>query len=563
MSRSGKVSWHTEFDDVVNSQYFYTLKLPTDIHHLDYFKYCSPRFSEKDALHRRWLHAILPIFKTSKIQQVFDQHSRLAREWAERIAEREEYWDKRADEEANSMERQLDRKHKLSLQANAVNQLDTQFQQYTKKIRDSCASTSTSANSTPGMTTERAEHSYEGTEILPLANPSTTPPGTPPSIAASFSYQASPPAYSGVGNHSATSETDSAVSNTAAGLLSSMNSDISPRPTEIIQTTPSTDDQSPVADDQLPATDDQSTISNEERTVLLSEIEKITHTCLQQEGETCFTCLFKRYQRLCVDALVNTELKIVDIADVASLIGILVPSRPTCRMKSVFSKEVLEALINSGKVTHEEWDSVEFDTQLPMKAVRLCIQNRMEDVAVTLAPLNKDHRPVRIMLETLLEYLPENEDRSISEYDFSVKHIGPILQAFFQSKSVTAHFSNKDSATQKKLGLRSDRPDFTVTVDKTEIAWGEFSGPAHENDKWKNHWDFFRELRYGKAFLDSGFRLAPLFQIIYEVGSYMRLRTETRGMYVLHEVGKFNIPTTTATVGTLIATFPTLLIAKA
>ncbi|KAF9577241.1 hypothetical protein BGW38_007686, partial [Lunasporangiospora selenospora] len=176
----------------------------------------------------------------------------------------------------------------------------------------------------------------------------------------------------------------------------------------------------------------------------------------------------------------------------------------------------------------------------------LCMQNRMDDVAATLAPLNKDQRPVRIMLETLLEYLPENEDRSISEYDYSVKHI----------------VRTKTRLLKKKLGLRADRPDFTVTVNKTEIAWGEFSGPAHENDKWKNHWDFFRDLRYGKAFLDSGFRLAPLFHIIYEVGTYMRLRTEARGMYVLHEVGKFTIPTTTATVGTLIATFPTLLVAK-
>ncbi|KAF9550407.1 hypothetical protein EC957_000709 [Mortierella hygrophila] len=63
-------------------------------------------------------------------------------------------------------------------------------------------------------------------------------------------------------------------------------------------------------------------------------------------------------------------------------------------MKSVFSDEVLEALIKLGEVTHEKWDSVEFDTQLPMKAVRLCMQSRMDDVAATLVPMNKDHTPI-------------------------------------------------------------------------------------------------------------------------------------------------------------------------
>jgi len=101
-----------------------------------------------------------------------------------------------------------------------------------------------------------------------------------------------------------------------------MDPDMSPGPAEMAPT--------------APPSDDQSIINNEERTILLSEIEKITHTCQPQEGEACFTCLFKRYQRLCVDALVNTELKVEEIADVVSLIGICVPSRPTKRMRSFF-----------------------------------------------------------------------------------------------------------------------------------------------------------------------------------------------------------------------------------
>ncbi|KAG0350983.1 hypothetical protein BGZ54_003483, partial [Gamsiella multidivaricata] len=105
--------WHVEFDGIVNNKYFYTLSVPTEIHHLDYFRYCSPRPSDKDALHKRWLSVILPNLKASKIQQVFDQHGRLVREWQEQTAETKEYWDKMAEDEANDISRQLDRKHHL------------------------------------------------------------------------------------------------------------------------------------------------------------------------------------------------------------------------------------------------------------------------------------------------------------------------------------------------------------------------------------------------------------------------------------------------------------------
>ncbi|KAF9948540.1 hypothetical protein BGZ65_007997, partial [Modicella reniformis] len=279
-----------------------------------------------------------------------------------------------------------------------------------------------------------------------------------------------------------------------------------------------------------PSSDDPlGILDSEEQTILLSQIENITHVCVEQEGEVCSTCLFKIYQRRNVDALIGNQLRITEIADVVSLIGVFVPSKPTERMTSVFSKEILLSFVELGKITSDEWDAVEIDDRLPMKALRLCLQGQRDKIAETLVGMNKNHRPIRIMLETLLEYLPKDEDRSISEYEHTVKHIGPVLQAFFESETVTSHFPNKNSTTQKGLGLKPDRPDFTVTVGKKEIAWGEFSGPAHKNDQWKNLWDFFREVRYGKAFLDSGYKMAPLFQIVYDVGSYMRLQTETRG----------------------------------
>jgi hypothetical protein len=70
-------------------------------------------------------------------------------------------------------------------------------------------------------------------------------------------------------------------------------------------------------------------------------------------------------------ALVTNQLRITEIADVVSLVGVLVPSKPTERMLSVFSNNILEAFIESGKITDDEWDSVEFDERLPMKAVKV------------------------------------------------------------------------------------------------------------------------------------------------------------------------------------------------
>ncbi|KAF9160846.1 hypothetical protein BGX21_002554 [Mortierella sp. AD011] len=397
---------------------------------------------------------------------------------------------------------------------------------------------------------------------------STTPPGTPP-MPASLWCPKSPPSYVVNPNPSTSPATDSrtptANTESAANFITSTNplgstlelniskkghesasgSSVVPVSSSTTDTLPAHSDSRatgtaevhPTSPDMAPGTppsDGRLDINEEERTALLSEIEKVTHTCPPQEGETCSTCKFKIYQRLCVEALMDNQLKITDIADVVSLIGI----------------------------TPEEWDAVDFDEGLPMKAVRLSIQNRKDDIAQILLPMNRDHRPIRIMLETLLEYLPKEEDRSISEYEFTVKHIGPVMQAFFQSKAVTSHFPNKDSSAQKKLGLRPDRPDFTATAGKKEIAWGEFSGPAHEHDEWKNNWDFFRDVRYGKAFLDSGYKIAPLFQIVYEKGNYMRLQDATRGMYILSEVGQFTIPSTTSSVASLIAGFPILFVAK-
>jgi hypothetical protein len=101
-------------------------------------------------------------------------------------------------------------------------------------------------------------------------------------------------------------------------------------------------------------------------------MEKITHTCPPQDEESCPTCSFKTYQQLCVKALVNHQLSITDIADVVALIGVFVPSRRTEHMSSVFSDKALQSFIDAGEITPEEWDAVDFDDNLPMKALKVC-----------------------------------------------------------------------------------------------------------------------------------------------------------------------------------------------
>ncbi|KAF9276958.1 hypothetical protein BGZ74_003481 [Mortierella antarctica] len=228
-------------------------------------------------------------------------------------------------------------------------------------------------------------------------------------------------------------------------------------------------------------------------------------------------------------------------------------------MKSVFQEKILDDLTKSD----EEWPDVGFDESLVTSAVRHCMRGQKGRVGQLLRPLEENHRRIKLLLETRLEYLSLEEVKDLSEMDFTVKHVGPVMEAFFDSKCISSRFPNKDCETQKRLKIKPDRPDLTVMVGKTEIAFGEITGPARENNTWKNNWDFYRTVRYGKAFLDAGHKMAPLFQIVYTKGTYMRLKEAKRGMFVLEEVGPFTIPATVEMITTFMTNIQTLMIAQA
>ncbi|KAG0208196.1 hypothetical protein B0O80DRAFT_167364 [Mortierella sp. GBAus27b] len=305
--------------------------------------------------------------------------------------------------------------------------------------------------------------------------------------------------------------------------------------------------------------DESLLIDEAEREVLLSQIESIGHVCEPQGDEGCLTCLFKSYQRLCATALHQNELQITDVADVVALLGVLVPFKATERMKSIFQEKTLDDLRRSD----EEWPDVGFDETLVTSAVRHCMRGQKGRVSQLLRPLDENHRRIKLLLETRLEYLPLEEVKDLSEMDFTVKHVGPVMEAFVDSKRASSRFPNKDCETQKRLNIKPDRPDLSVMVGKTEVAFGEITGPAKEKSIWKNNWDFYRTVRYGKAFLDTGHKMAPLFQIIYTKGTYMRLKEATRGMFVLEEVGAFTIPVTVEMITSFMTNIQTLMIAQA
>ncbi|KAF9585239.1 hypothetical protein BGW38_003275 [Lunasporangiospora selenospora] len=118
------------------------------------------------------------------------------------------------------------------------------------------------------------------------------------------------------------------------------------------------------------------------------------------------------------------------------------------------------------------------------------------------------------------------------------------------------------SMTQKSQSFKADRPEIAIKIGNKEVLFGEITGPAQESSFGKNQWDLFRLVRFGKAFLDSGNKFAPLLRIIYTNGTFMRLQEKARRMYLLVEVGHFAIPTNLMEVGALQISLPTLIAVK-
>ncbi|KAF9581692.1 hypothetical protein BGW38_001197 [Lunasporangiospora selenospora] len=177
-------------------------------------------------------------------------------------------------------------------------------------------------------------------------------------------------------------------------------------------------------------------------------------------------------------------------------------------------------------------------------------------------PCTGVEKKVRIMLETLLEYLPLKTYYTVSESTFTVKCAAPIIQAYVNNEKVVSDFPNTDSTTQKNQSVKADRPDIRATALGQELLWGEVTRPAQARNIAKVCWDTYKLARFGKSFILAGNESAPLVQIVGSLGTYMKLYLKIRGVMILEEVDTFIVLTCKAMVPSLVATLPTLELLK-
>ncbi|KAI8595727.1 hypothetical protein EDD21DRAFT_390372 [Dissophora ornata] len=293
-----------------------------------------------------------------------------------------------------------------------------------------------------------------------------------------------------------------------------------------------------------------------EREELLRSVDESDHpSCDWEIDGNCAACRFMDYRRTCINALTAREIKKTDIADILAIIGVFAPSLPTSRMHEFFSAEQLKAISRP----EPDLPDININDEMIMKAVRLYLKRKGSEAEV---PSVGGNKKIRIMLETLLEYLPLKTNNKVSESTFTVKYVGPIIQAYIDCDEVTSDFPNTNSTTQTQQNMKADRPDIRAKAMEREIMWGEVTGPIQARSNVKNVWDTLKLARYGKAFIIAGNDFAPLVQVIDNQGSYMRLYLKTRGVMILEEIGTFVIPTRKEMVPALVATLPTLELLK-
>lgn len=130
--------------------------------------------------------------------------------------------------------------------------------------------------------------------------------------------------------------------------------------TEVEQTAVGTEARAPLIEEPV--------LGDDERETLLSSVEKASHReCEWIVDGICVACRFQDFQRTCIDALVQNEIRKTEVADVMAIIGVFAPSMSTRRMEKVFSKKLLYKLT---KPTAELPD-MDFDDSAMMKAVRV------------------------------------------------------------------------------------------------------------------------------------------------------------------------------------------------
>ncbi|KAF9082681.1 hypothetical protein BGX29_003682, partial [Mortierella sp. GBA35] len=256
-----------------------------------------------------------------------------------------------------------------------------------------------------------------------------------------------------------------------------------------------------------------------------------------------------------IDTMRRHELKKTDPADTMILAGTFSPWHPTDRMIKVFTHRRLRKIQES---LRKDLDSIDINDRCIQNAIRHKMNNN-PTMAIQELGVLQDYR-LRMLFEHLIMNLPRKEMEMQSEETLVVNNIAPILKTFVNhvDDDIHTHFPNTESTTQKRQGLKADRPDFKVLIGDREASFGEVIGRCQRADKAKNGWDLWRLVRFGKSVLDEGAPMVPLIQIIYDEGTIYRHFVKIRGVMVLAEVGVFTVPMHLNNVGSLQASLPVL-----
>ncbi|KAF9573381.1 hypothetical protein BGW38_008440, partial [Lunasporangiospora selenospora] len=267
---------------------------------------------------------------------------------------------------------------------------------------------------------------------------------------------------------------------------SASNSSVVAPPARSLTPAPTNAEPADTSGEPTDVSDESEELLERERKELLRSVDESDHpSCDWEIDGNCAACRFMDYRRTCINALTIHKIKKTDIADIMAIIGVFAPQMPTCRMQEFFSLEQLKVISGPGP----ELPDVNVDDEKVMKAVRLYLKKRGDEAEV---PSVGGNKKTRIMLETLLEYLPLKTNNRVSESTFTVKYVGPIVQAYVDSSDITSDFPNTSSTTQIQQNMGADRPDIRAKAMEREIMWGEVTGPIQARVNAKNLWDTFK-----------------------------------------------------------------------
>ncbi|KAF9361425.1 hypothetical protein BGX34_007135 [Mortierella sp. NVP85] len=271
------------------------------------------------------------------------------------------------------------------------------------------SATSSSTYTTAG----KASLGIQLSDLLPYDQPSTTPPGSPAHVSTGTAPGSSTLGTSLAMSPAATLSSPRASSPTSASSASSASAPSNP------------------VDEPTDTSLESEQLLDCEREELLRGVDESGHPhCDWKVDNICMACRFTDYRRACIHALVAHLIKKTDIGDLMAIIGVFAPAFPTKRMLVFFSQQQLKNAFGP----KPELPDIDIDDASIMKAVRLYLKGRGDEAEIMIA----GNKKLRIMLETLLEYLPLNEDKDVSESTFATKYVAPIIQAYVDGDEISS-----------------------------------------------------------------------------------------------------------------------------